>query len=55
MTSITITFSNSNDQPVFLQVDPWAGLYRLRKGDQVQIVAESETDSPGFQIDECGG
>src|SRR5262249_47380945 len=41
-----------NDQPIYLQVDPWAGLYLLKKGEKIEIVAESETTSPSFSVDE---
>jgi hypothetical protein len=52
MTTTTIRFSNSNEQPVHVQVDPWAGVYRLAKGEEIEILAESETNSPAFQVDE---
>lgn len=52
MTTLSIRFSNSNEGPIFLQVDPWAGLYLLLKGEEIEIVAESETSSPSFTIDE---
>lgn len=38
MTTVSITFKNSNDEPIFLQVDPWAGFYLLKKGDKIEIV-----------------
>ncbi len=52
MTTVTIRFINSNDLPVFVQVDPWAGLYVLEKGQEIEILAESETASPAFQVEE---
>ena len=52
MTTVSITFRNSNEEPIYLQVDPWAGVYLLRKGDEIQIIAESETSSPSFHIEE---
>jgi hypothetical protein len=52
MTSVSITFNNSNERPIYLQVDPWANSYLLRKGEQIEIVAESETDSPSFRLQE---
>ena len=47
-----IEFSNSNDHSIFLQVDPWACLYELRKGDRIELVAESTSSEPTFSIDE---
>ena len=54
MTTVSIGFRNSNEQPVYLQVDPWAGVYLLNQGDEIEIVAESETASPSFSIEESG-
>ena len=53
-TTVSITFENSNEEPIFLQVDPWAGYYLLKKGDKIEIVAESEESSPRFDVDEQG-
>ena len=52
MTTITIRFSNSNEQAIYLQVDPWAGVYCLAKGEEIEILAESETNLPVLQVDE---
>jgi hypothetical protein len=54
MTAVSIRFSNSNVEPIYLQVDPWAGFYLLQKGEKIEIVAESETTSPSFEIYESG-
>jgi hypothetical protein len=54
MTTITIRFVNSNDPPVHIQVDPWAGVYTLAKGMQIEIVAESEATSAEFKVEENG-
>jgi hypothetical protein len=54
MTTVSIRFVNSNDPLVHIQVDPWAGLYTLAKGKEIEIVVESETASPEFKIDEYG-
>jgi len=54
MTTLSIRFSNSNDGPIYLQVDPWAGFYLLKKGEEIEIVAESETASPSFSVQEFG-
>lgn len=53
-TTVSIKFSNNNDEPTYLQVDPWAGFYLLQKGEEITIVAESETTSPSIDIDESG-
>jgi len=52
MTTVSIEFKNRNDQPIYVQVDPWAGLYLLKKGDEIQIVSESDTSSPTFWVRE---
>lgn len=54
MSEITITFRNDNDEPIYLQVDIWAGLYLLKKGEQIEIVAASEKTSPSFDVTESG-
>ena len=48
----SLRFSNSNDEPIFVQVDPWAGLYVLHKGDEVELSAECSVENPSFEIDE---
>jgi hypothetical protein len=52
MTTVSIEFKNDNDQPIYVQVDPWAGFYLLKKGDEIEIVAESDTSSPSFWVRE---
>ena len=47
-----IEFSNSKDTPVFVQVDPWACLYKLEKGDRIEFVMECDVKEPSFSIDE---
>lgn len=37
MTTVSITFENSNDEPIFLQVDPWAGIYLLKKETKLKL------------------
>lgn len=54
MTTISIRFSNSNNEPIYLQVDPWAGFYVLKKGEEIEIVAESKKGSPSFTVNENG-
>jgi len=54
MLRFTIRFSNSNDLPIHVQVDPWAGVYTLAKGRMVELVALSEETSAAFDIEEYG-
>ena len=54
MTTTTIRFLNSNDRPVHIQVDPWAGIYTLPKNREIELVVENEATSSGFQIEEYG-
>ncbi len=37
---------------MYLQVDPYACLYRLEKGEQIKIIIESEVTSPSFVVKE---
>ena len=50
MTTVLIRFHNLKDKTIELQVDPWAGIYSLRKGESIEIAAESETSSPSFSL-----
>lgn len=50
MVTVTFRYTNSADRPVILQVEPWAGTYRLAAGEAIEIVAESETDAPEFNL-----
>ena len=46
-----LEFSNSKDKPIFVQVDPWACLYKLEKGDRIEFAFDGgESDS--ISIDE---
>jgi hypothetical protein len=47
-----IKFTNSNENPIFIQVDPWAGLYVLSKGEEIEIAAVCETDHSSFDVEE---
>ena len=50
-----IEFVNSKDRPIFVQVDPWACLYKLEKNQTIEIIAPSTSDRPRCSIDECDG
>ena len=52
MNSVSIRFSNSNEMPIYVQVDPWAGVYVLEPGEEIEIFAESASRSPSFSINE---
>lgn len=49
-----IKFINSNETPIFIQVDPWAGLYVLQKDEKIELGAECEDEQPSFDIYEYG-
>ena len=49
-----ILFMNSNEKPFYVQVDHWAGIYKLRKGEEIEFEAESEVPCPRTEIDEVG-
>lgn len=56
MNTVSIVFSNQDDDdcPMYLQVDPWAALYVLKKGEKIEIVAESESNDSSFHVQEFG-
>lgn len=54
MTTASIRFINSNDEPIDVQVEPIAGLYRLKKGESIEIVSESATNTASFEVNEYG-
>ena len=47
-----VRFRNANDTALFVQVDPWAGLYRLLKGEAIEFAAETHNKEMLFEIDE---
>ena len=49
-----IKLSNSNENPIFIQVEPWANLYQLNKGDEIEIIADSKGNEQLFTLDEHG-
>ena len=54
MATVTIRITNSEPLPLIVQVDPWAGVYRLAQGETIEFVAESETNQPEFHIEDSG-
>ena len=49
---IRIEFVNSQDKPIYIQVDPWACLYRLDTGERIEFVVDCYSDDQSFCIDE---
>jgi hypothetical protein len=54
MTSVAISFTNESESALFIQVDPWAGVYRLMQGGSIEFVAESETSTPRLTVHDSG-
>ena len=52
---IQIEFLNSKNSPIYIQVDPWACLYKLDKGQSIEIIAESTSKKMRFSIYEGEG
>lgn len=52
----SFVFSNANDEPISIQVDPWAAWYVLKKGEKIylEIVAEKKNISPCVNLEESG-
>ena len=50
---IEIEFINSKDVPIFVQVDPWACLYKLEKDESIEFVADTTSENMRFSVDEC--
>ncbi len=46
-----LEFNNSRDGAIFIQVDPWACLYKLEKGERIEF-AFGESTNESFSIDE---
>lgn len=38
-----VEFNNSSDNPLFIQVDPWASLFKLNKGENIVLIGEGES------------
>jgi hypothetical protein len=52
MTTISFQYSNSNATPILIQVDPFAGIYKLNQGEQIEIGFEADLTTSAFDIDE---
>lgn len=46
-----LTFLNSCNSPLYLQVDPWANLYCIEPFQGFSIIACSDKSTPRFDID----
>ena len=49
---IRIEFSNSYNKPIYIQVDPWACLYKLGKGERIEFLVNCIPHEQWFSIDE---
>ena len=49
-----IRFVNFNESQFYLQVDPWAGIYELQKGEAIELEAESQVPCPIINVAESG-
>jgi hypothetical protein len=49
---VTFKFKNSNDISMYIQVDPWAGLYMLRKGEEIELAVKHNRDGAILEVDE---
>lgn len=47
-----LEFRNSNDDLIYIQIDPFAGIYRLRKGEGLEIEAAAEVECATVSYDE---
>lgn len=54
MTSVKIRYANRIARAVIVQVEPWSGVYRLGPGETLELLAESDTNAPEFDMDEDG-
>lgn len=46
-----LKFRNSTDAPLSIQVDPWASLYVLNKGERIELVVDISKCENGIEID----
>lgn len=49
---VEIEFINSKDNPIFVQVDHWACLYKLNKGQSITFAADVTSEQMRISIDE---
>jgi hypothetical protein len=53
--TVSITFHNTNKSPLYIQVDPWAGIYQLKQGERIEFLAESKSGAAArFEVHEDG-
>jgi hypothetical protein len=50
MATISFQFINSNPAPIYVQVDPLAGIYKLNQDEQIEIGFEADMTTPAFEI-----
>ena len=51
---LRLRFENSNEFIVYVQIDPFAGVYALKKRESIEIEADGEVEWPQLTIDDCG-
>ena len=49
---IRLRFENSNDSLIYVQIDPFAAVYALEKGQAIEIEADGSVERPDLTIDE---
>jgi hypothetical protein len=54
LVSVTFRYENRGTTPIIVQVEPWAGVYRLFTNDEFVLIAESATQTPEFELIEDG-
>ncbi len=47
---IRLRFENSNDALIYVQVDPFAAVYALEKGEAIEIEADGKVERPDVSI-----
>ena len=52
MIRLRMRFSNSNEATIYVQVDPWAVVYALERGETIEIEADADSDTSTIEIDE---
>lgn len=52
MSLLNLSFENSTNKVVTIQIDPFASLYELKKGERLEIEAEAMATKPRVTIDE---
>jgi hypothetical protein len=51
MASVELSFINSPDSSLMLQIDPWANLYQIGTGEEFTIIAEVDSENVCVNIE----